>query len=347
MKKLRVLFLAPPPELRHPWADDVVAAVSPRHDLVIFNDELPLEQQFRGIEVVVDHGGSMGTRAMADAANSVRLWQLSGNGIDHFELEYWRAKGIEVANCPGELTGVPLAELVLMFMLQLSRGWHECQENLRTEVSYAPFGSELNGRTLGLVGFGATSRQVALRASAFSMRIIGIDIRKVSETEQAEFGATWVRSPDHLDSLMAQSDFVSMHLHLTPATRHIIDARRLSLMKPGAYFINVSRGELVDESALLSALRSQQLGGAGLDVFGKEPPGHDHPLLALKNVVATPHIAGQTYGTSQRRAAFVAENIDRLARGETPLALIRKRDDVADFQGHAEVVKKLSIHAWQ
>jgi phosphoglycerate dehydrogenase-like enzyme len=345
MKRLSVLFLAPPPELRHPWVDDVITALNPLHKLSVFDVALPLEPQFGNVDVVIDHGGSMGTRAMADAAHSVQLWQLSGNGIDHFELEYWRAKGIQVANCPGELTGVPLAELVILFMLQLSRGWHESQKNLRASVSYPPFGTELGGRTLGLVGFGATARQLAARASAFGMRTIGIDIRDVSAAEQAKFGVSWVRGPNYLDELLAESDFVSLHLHLTPDTRHTIDARRLALMKPGAFLINVSRGELVDESALVAALRSRQLAGAGLDVFCKEPPGPDHPLLAFDNVVATPHIAGQTYGTSKRRAAFVAENIDRLARGETPLALIGKRDNVAEFRDHSQVLRSLRLPA--
>ncbi len=343
MKRLKVLFLAPPSDMLHPWGDDVISAVSSNHDLSVFKHDLLLEPQFRRVDVVIDHGGSMGTRPMADAATSVKLWQLSGNGIDHFDLEYWRAKGIEVANCPGELTGVPLAEMVMMYILQLSRRWHQSQENLMNGISYAPFGTELEERTLGLVGFGATARQVSLRAKNFGVRTIAIDIRGVSDAEVMRYGATWVRNPDSLDDLLTQSDFVSLHLHLTPDTKRIIDGRRLSLMKKGAFLINVSRGELVDEDALLSALRSGHLGGAGLDVFCKEPPGPDYPLLVQENVIATPHIAGQTYGTSRRRAAFVAENIDRLARGEKPLALIEKREKVADFFDHAEVVKNLTV----
>jgi phosphoglycerate dehydrogenase-like enzyme len=327
----------------HPWGEDVIAAVGQNHALSIFDHKLPLEGQFHDVDVVIDHGGSMGTRAMADAAHSVKLWQVSGNGIDHFELEYWRAKGIQVANCPGELTGVPLAELVIMFMLQLSRNWRQSQKNLETGVMYAPFGSELSGRTVGLVGFGATARQVAVRANAFGMCTIAIDVRHVSEAEQAEYQTTWVRTPDHLDELLAQSDFVSLHLHLTPDTRHLIDARRIVQMKPGAFLINVSRGGLVDEAALIAALRSRHLGGAGLDVFSKEPLCHDHALLAFDNVIATPHIAGQTYGTSKRRAAFVSENIDRVARGETPLALLATRDKVAEFSDHSAVVKGLKL----
>jgi phosphoglycerate dehydrogenase-like enzyme len=328
--------------MRQPWESDVIAAVN-RHELLIFDPKLPLEAQFRDVEVVIDHGGSMGTRAMADVAYSVKLWQVLGNGMDHFELEYWRARDIQVANCPGELTGIPLAELAFMFMLQLARGWHESQRNLQNDVMYVPFGMELYGRTLGLVGFGATARQVAQRARAFGMRTTAIDIRQVSEAEQAEYGVSWVRSPESLDELLPQSDFVSLHLHLTPETRHIIDARRMSLMKPGAILINVSRADLVDEEALISALRSKQLGGAGMDVFHKEPPGRDHPLLAMSNVVGTPHLAGHTGGTSRRRAAFAAENVDRVARGESPLALIEKRSNVANFADHAETLKRLNV----
>jgi len=342
MRTVKVLYLPPPPHMRQPWESDVIAAVN-RHELLIFDPKLPLEAQFRDVEVVIDHGGSMGTRAMADVAYSVKLWQVLGNGMDHFELEYWRARDIQVANCPGELTGIPLAELAFMFMLQLARGWHESQRNLQNDVMYVPFGMELYGRTLGLVGFGATARQVAQRARAFGMRTTAIDIRQVSEAEQAEYGVSWVRSPESLDELLPQSDFVSLHLHLTPETRHIIDARRMSLMKPGAILINVSRADLVDEEALISALRSKQLGGAGMDVFHKEPPGRDHPLLAMSNVVGTPHLAGHTGGTSRRRAAFAAENVDRVARGESPLALIEKRSNVANFADHAETLKRLNV----
>lgn len=341
MNRLQVLFLPPSPDHQNPWMNDVMEAVGARHNLSLWDHNQPLEPQFRNIDVVIDFGGSMGTRAMADVSGSVKLWQVLGNGIDHFDLEYWRAKGIPVANCPGELTGAPLAEAVILFMLLLSRGWHQGQENLQKNVMYVPFGSELQGRTLGLLGFGGTGRQVAKRARGFGLRVIANDVRQVAEAERVEFGVEWVRGPEALDQLVQESDFISLHLHLTPATRHIMDARRLSLMKSDAFLINVSRGGLVDEAALIHALRTNQIAGAGLDAFVKEPPGSDHPLLQFPNVVATPHLAGQTYGTSKRRAAFAAENADRIARGEKPLALIEKRDNVADFFDFSEFTARL------
>jgi phosphoglycerate dehydrogenase-like enzyme len=331
MKKLNVLFLPPAAELAGPWQDDVVKAIGDQHRLTMFDASLPLAPQFRDIQVVIDFGGSMGTRAMADVAGSVLLWQVLGNGIDHFDLEYFRSRNIRVANCPGENTAVPLAELALMFMLQLSRGWHQAEQNLRKGVMYKPLGCELAGKTLGLIGFGATGRQLSQRAKAFDMRVIAVDKRKVSMAERRKFGISRVRSPESVDELLQESDYVSVHLHLTPETRHIINAQRLSAMKRGSFLINISRGALVDEEALAKALASGHLAGAGLDVFSKEPPGNDNPLLSFDNVVATPHIAGLTSGTSKRRATFAAVNVDRIASGLEPLGMIATRADVAVF----------------
>jgi len=318
-KHLKVLYLTPPPESSQPWQKDVIEAVSGQHDLTFYDRLLPLSRQFEGIEAVLDHGGSMGTRAMADVATSAKLWQILGTGIDHFDLEYWKKKGIPVANCPGEFSGVPLAECALMFMLMLSRHWHHTLEHLHRGILYLPFGSELQDRHLGLVGFGASARELARRAKAFGMKISAIDIRDISAQERQEFGVEFAGKPADLDRVLADSDFVSLHLHLNQDTRHIIDRRRLGLMKPSAYLINVARGALVDEKALTEALVEGRLAGAGLDVFGVEPIALDHPLLKLPNVVATPHVSGATYGTSRRRAGCAARNLERLAAGLAPL----------------------------
>jgi phosphoglycerate dehydrogenase-like enzyme len=324
-----VLLLPPPPRLKDPWQRDIVAAVGSRHELIIYDQDAPLTPQFEGVEVVIDFGGSMGTREMADVASSAKLWQILGTGIDHFDLEYWRQLDIPVANCPGEYTGIPLAESAMMFMLMLSRRWPESQNNLRQDVLYVPLGSELVNKCLGLVGFGASARELARRAKGFAMRISAVDIRDISEEEQREFGLELVGKPGDLDRVIQESDYLSLHLHLNDETRHIIDARRLKLMKSTAYLINVARGALVDEQALYSALAEGRLAGAGLDVFSTEPMGPDHPLLKLPNVMATPHISGATDGTSHRRAAFAAKNIDRIADGLEPLHRIDSRLDAS------------------
>lgn len=332
MKKLNVLFLPPDPALAHPWLEDVVSAIGDQHSLTIFDADGPLEPQFANIQIVIDQGGSVGTRAMADAASSVLLWQVLGNGIDHFDLEYFRARNIRVANCPGENTAIPLAETALMYMLQLSRGSHQAEKNLRQGIMYRPFGSELAGKTLGILGFGATGRQLARRARAFEMRVIATDKREVSSEEQFQFGVSRVSDSDLVDEMLHESDFVSIHLHLTKETQRIMNAERLSAMRAGSILINVSRGALVDEEALIDALRSGHLGGAGLDVFEHEPPASNNPLLHMQNVVATPHIAGLTLGTSKRRAEFAARNVNRIASGLEPLGEIEARSDVAVFR---------------
>ncbi len=327
-KSLKVLLLGPA-EPGHVAEIGVVEAVSGRHDLRIYDRKAPLAPQFADVEVVIDYGGSVGTRAMADVATSVKLWQVLGTGVDHFDLEYWANKNIPVANTPGKFSGLPLAECAVMFMIMLSRHWKATQENLVKRILNRPLGSELENRILGLVGFGASARELASRAKAFGMRIRAIDIREVAPEEQKEFGLEFVGKPPDLEKMIVESDFVSLHLHLDDETRHLINERRLGLMKPSAFLINVARGALVDEKALYVALTTGRLAGAALDVFGSEPPNPDDPLLKLPNVIATPHISGNTDATWRRRAGCAAENIDRLAAGLEPLYRIQTRRDAS------------------
>lgn len=320
-KSLNVLFLPHPAgeRLFEPWGRDVVELVGARHELRVLDREKPLAGQFEDVDVVVDHGGAAGTREMADAAGGVRLWQILGTGFDHFDLDYWREKGIPVANCPGTLTAAALADLAMMFVLMLARRYVEASVNLRDGLFYEPVGSELRGLRLCVVGFGASGRELATRARAFGMMVSAIDIRPFGEGEIGAYGLESAVGPEHLDEQLRLADVVSLHLHLDATTRHLIDARRLSLMKKTAFVVNVSRGALVDEDALVAALRDGRIAAAGLDVFAEEPPEPNSPLLALPNVVATPHIAGVTRQASRRRAEVAAENVDRVAAGLEPL----------------------------
>ena len=299
------------------FGDAVVAIVGERHNLRIFDHGEDLAPQFKGIDVVVDLGGSVGTREMLDAADGVRLWQILGMGIDHFDLEYWRKRGMPVANCPGPLSAIALAESAMMMILMLSRRYAELRTNIERSVMYGPVGFELVDRSLLLVGFGASARELSIRASAFGMRVSGVDV--VVPDDPSLFGAQSVVTPEQLDDLIPEADFVSLHLPLNEETRHTLDARRLSLMKPDSYVINVARGALVDEPALVAALSEGRLAGAGLDVFGEEPLPLGSPLFDMPNVVLTPHIAGATDGTARRRAEAAAENCDRVAQGLEPL----------------------------
>jgi phosphoglycerate dehydrogenase-like enzyme len=312
---LKVLFL-PNPKILQPWQNDVVAAVGARNDLKIFDYDSALRAQFDGIDVVIDFGGAMGTRPMADVAQSVKLWQILGTGFDHFDLAYWKQKKIPVANCPGEFTAIPLAECAMMYMLMLSRQWTQSQHSVQTGQFCVPCGTELFGRTLALIGFGSSARELAHRARAFGMRILAIDIREISLAEKKEFGLEFAGKPEDLNQLLSLGDYVSLHLHLNEETRHMIGGSQIRLMKPSACLINVARGGLVDEKELYLALSEGRIAGAGLDVFDVEPVDPNHPLVKLPNVVATPHIAGVTADTSKRRAACAAHNIDLVAQGK-------------------------------
>ena len=215
-----------------------------------------------------------------------------------------------------------LGECAIMFMLMLARQYPVTQTNLKQGEFYRPFGLELDRLNLGIVGFGASGIELARRAAPFGLKMSAIDIRDVGAAEASEFGLEFVGKPEDLDSVIATSDFLSLHLHLNEETRHIIGARRLRLMKPTAFLINVARGALVDEAALIEVLAEGKIAGAGLDVFGQEPPDLDSVIFSLPNVIATPHISGTTDGTSRKRAGAAAENVDRIAAGLEPLYLI-------------------------
>ena len=318
MERLNVILL-PVRRIYSPWCDNIKAALGDRHELKELDDDLPLAPQFAGMDVVIDQGGSRGTREMMDAATDCRLWQIVGTGFDNFDLSYIKTKGIPTANTPGLFSDVALAETAMMFVIMLSRRYRAAVEYFRERRLYGPLGYELENQTLGIIGFGASGQALARRAKPFGMRIMGIDVREIESDVLDDIQPDFMGMQADLDRVVAESDFLSLHLHLNDETRHIIDARQLGRMKPTASIVNVARGALVDEAALYDALVSGKIGGAGLDVFAQEPPDPTLPVYQLPNVVATPHIAGVTDGTSRRRAAAAAENTDRIARGQEPL----------------------------
>ncbi len=321
MERLKVLFL---PQLiqTHHCQDEIVAVIGDRHDLAIYDVERPIPEQFAGRTVVIDTGGSVGTHEMMDAATDTKFWQVMGNGLDHVDIDYMKSKGFMVSNCPGELSSSSLAECALMFMLMLARSYPVARSNFDAGVLYKPPGRGLEGKVLGIIGFGASGVDLARRAKACGMRIQAIDVREIEPEILDEIQPELIAGPDELDRVVAAVDFLSVHLHLTDATRHIIDGRRIGLMKPGAHIINVARGALVDEAALHEALLNGRLGGAGLDVFSDEPPDSSLPVYQLPNVVVTPHVSGGTDITLRARAAAVSENVDRIAQGLEPLSRV-------------------------
>ena len=317
---MKVLYLNVPGMLQ-PWYDDFRTAVGEGHTVCLYDPAKPMAPQFQDVEVVVDQGGSVGTRALIDAALSarVKLWQVLGTGVDHVDVAYFLEKGLTLANTPGPFSAVALAEHAMFLMLYFAKRFDEHVRNIRQKVFYFPLGEELAGKTLGLVGLGASGQ-----AWRRGRKPWGCGSRPSMRWRSRGKGwTTWawrcLRRRRNLNTVLAQADYVSLHVPLTSQTRHMIDAHALAAMKPTAVLINVARGEIADEAALIDALKSGRIRGAGLDVFAEEPLPPDHPFLQLPNVVATPHTAGQTYGTSRRRGEACAENVERVARGLEPL----------------------------
>ena len=327
MRRLEVLFLPHPvAAIATPWATDVIEAVSARHNLRIFDRAQPAAPQLAGIEAIVDLGGNISPDLLAAAADAgVKFLQVQTTGLDHVDVEGILNTGLLLAHCPGQLSSVALAQSAMMFILMHAHRYAEARMNFDAGRLYAPTGVELEGLTLGLIGFGASAQDLARRAKPFGLRILAIDIRPIEEEILAEIQPEFLGGPEDVDRVVAESDYLSLHLHLTPETRHTIDARRIGLMKETACLINVARGALVDEDALYRALVDGRLGGAGLDVFAQEPPDATTPVFQLPNVFAMPHTAGSTDGTSRKRARLAADNLDRYARGEALVGQITSR----------------------
>ena len=241
-------------------------------------------------------------------APKLKLIQKIGVGVNTIDLAAAAARGIPVCNLPGTNANA-VAEMTLLLMLAVLRRLPRFDAELRAGLwTCAPEEQdglgELGGRTVGLVGYGAIPQMLAP-----VLRALGCRVLFTSQTRRDD--ADWRELPD----LLAQSDIVSLHIPQTEATAGVLNADALARMKPDAVLINTARGGLVDEAALIAALRTGHLAGAGLDVFAVEPAAPDNPLFALPNVVVAPHVPWLTAGTFDRSLAIAAENCRRLAAG--------------------------------
>jgi phosphoglycerate dehydrogenase-like enzyme len=262
----------------------------------------PLEAQVGEAQALIPSMASI-TAAVIAAAPRLKLIVQFGAGLEGVDRAAAEARGIPVRNVAGA-NAQAVGEVALFLMLALARRLPEHRRSFENRIVGDPVGTELLGKTLGVVGLGATGRALARMARGIGMRVIAV---RRSGGEGKDPDADWVGGTGDLDRLLAEADYVSLHLPTTPETRHIIDGRRLAKMKPSAFLINVGRGGLVDRDALAGALRERRIRGAGLDVYWEEPPDPNDPLLAMDNVVATPHIGGTSEEAMARLADRVAE----------------------------------------
>lgn len=256
-----------------------------------------------------------------EAAPKLRVISNYAVGYDNIDISAATARGIIVANTPGVLTDTT-ADLAFALLMAVARRVVEADHFVRAGrwKTWGPrllLGRDVHGATLGIVGLGRVGAAVARRARGFAMRTLYYDVVR-RESLEAELGVEWV----DLETLLRESDFITIHTALTEETHHLIGARELSLMKPTAILINTARGAIVDQKALYEALRNGVIAGAGLDVTDPEPIAPDDPLLTLDNVVITPHIASASIATRTQMAIMAADNLLAGLRGERPLSVV-------------------------
>lgn len=261
-------------------------------------------------------------RALLEPAREMQAIATISVGYDNFDLEYLGERGIVLSNTPGVLSEAT-ADTIFALILATARRIVELAEYVkaghwRGPVGSSHYGTDVHAKTLGILGMGRIGQAVARRARlGFNMRILYCSRRPVPQAER-DLGARQLP----LEQLIAQSDFVCVVLPLTKSTERLIGAREFALMKPSTIFINAARGRIVDEAALVDALRSGRLRAAGLDVFEQEPLPMDSPLLRMGNVVALPHIGSATHETREAMARLAVDNLIAALEGR-PQNLVR------------------------
>jgi len=296
--------------IREQIAEAGVELLRSRYEVDV-DGEADLAATIGEYDAIVIRSATKLTADLIQRAERLKVIGRAGVGVDNVDVEAATRRGIVVANAP-ESTVVSAAEHTVGLLLALSRNIPQAYAALkegRWERSRYG-GLELADKTLGVLGFGRIGQQVARRAAGLQMRVVAYD-PFVSKDRFRELGVERVDSPEEL---YAAADFVTLHLPLTDETRGSVNAKAFAAMKPGARLVNAARGELVDEEALLEALRSGRLAGAALDVFSAEP--YSGPLLELDSVVVTPHLAASTEEAQDRAGVIVAEQVAAALEGE-------------------------------
>lgn len=283
-------------------------------------DQTQLPGRIAGSRAIVTKELPLPAQLIARLPDSVEVICEAGTGFNNIDLDAARNAGIQVCNIPGYSTRA-VAQLALSFVLNLSASLH-LQQRMLCAGDQRNFQQhlqvpcvELEGKVLGLIGgTGAIGQELARLARALGMQVL---ISSRTERQWDDPGMRW----ESLDDVLERSDFISIHCPLNAQTRGLIGARELNRMKPGAYLINTARGGIVDQDALISALRHERIAGAALDVQDPEPPDPQSPLFELENLILTPHIGWQRLETRQRLLQLVADNLRAFAAG-TPINIV-------------------------
>ena len=304
-------------------ADSGVALLRERFDVDLGMDWSPEELRDR----IGDYDGILirsATRLTADIiahAGNLKVIGRAGIGIDNVDVDAATKRGIVVANAP-QSNIIAAAEHTVALMLALARNVPQAHGSLTAgRWERSKFGGvEVYEKTLGILGFGRIGRRVARRALGFDMTVLYHDTQPADAAAERSCNAAFVS----MDELLARADILTIHIPYAPATHHLVSSRELGKMKPGAILIHASRGGVVDDAALVEALKSGRVAGAGLDVFENEP-NLNPALLAMKNVVLTPHIASSSEATRHAMAMLAAQNLVAALTTGTPPNLLNPK----------------------
>jgi glyoxylate reductase len=302
--------------------EDGLAVVTDATDATVWPDELPpprdeLLRAVAGCEGVLTLLTDRVDDEFLDAVGpQLKVVSNYAVGFDNVDVPACTARGIPVGNTPGVLTETT-ADLAFALMMAAARRLPEGDRYVRAGKwkTWGPLlllGPDVHGATIGIVGFGRIGQAVARRATGFGMKIVYHDVQRAEAAVEAAYAATFLP----LEELLAQADFVTLHVNLTPETRGLINAEKLGWMKSSAVLVNTSRGPVVDPVALAGALRVGQIFAAGLDVTDPEPIPADDPLLSLDNCLVVPHIASASRATRSKMAQMAAANLLAGLRGE-------------------------------
>ena len=301
----------------------LIADQFPNDWKLVFVSSRELETVIENADVLIPENETV-KLSLLDKAKSLKLIQ-TGAGYDNVPIEACTQKGIYVANAAG-INAQAVAEHVFAFILSWYKNivyFDSIMKGGKFRVNYV--GAELSGKVVGIVGIGNIGKEIARLAGAFKMDVLGYHYHQIETSSDIELV--------DLQSLLKSSDVVTLHVRLTNRTRHMIGQDEFELMKKDALLINTSRGAVLDETALVEALKNKKIGGAGLDVFEEEPLPDNSPLRNLKNVILTPHTAGEPDGLyfHSKRFKFFAENIRRVSRGKTPKNVLNQLDSKDRF----------------
>ena len=280
-----------------------------------FSEEVLIREITNADAVVIRNMGKI-SRAVIENAGRLKVIGRHGAGFDNVDLQAATERGIPVVYTP-EANTESVADhamgMIIAIGKQIPQAHNAFRKTKNWSVRYEYIGTEIYNKTLGLVGLGRIGRSVVKRAKGFSMKILAYD-PYVSEESARRLGVRLV----NLETLLAGSDFVSVHVPLTKETYRLIGKREIEAMKTGSYLVNTSRGGIVDEKALSKALTEGKHAGAAIDVYEKEPPDLSDPLFTLENAITTPHMAAHTRDALRRMAVTVAKDVIRVLKGKTP-----------------------------